>query len=259
MLGSSSVKVRTTGLTRRKRVSRWMRESPITYWFCAAFIALLMAGIVIVLLPASWFHADSGSDGAALPPAEIVRTDNHPPKCAEQAPAPRAGKNALLIPAWEMIGTTPTPYSATGGPVLKDTPRQCFTHSEEGAVYAAATVLSELSSVEDPDLRLQLVKDRVSHSGNYSKMLDGERRDFTAPTLQIQYVGYQIVKSTDETVQLDLATRPINGSNAGVVNAISFTMVWERNDWLLVAPPATGLPLRSLTDFTGFTPWGQAG
>ena len=249
-----SVKVRTSGLTRRARFRRWLNESPVTFYLSLAFIGLLLAGIVFVMLPASWFRSDTDNAGSpAQPAADVV----NPARCAEQAPV--AVTDTLFIPAWQMIGTTPTPYSTTGGPVLTQTPRQCFAHSVEGATYAAANLLAELSSVENTDLRQQIIRDRFSHTGNYDKMLAAAGKPFTAPTIKIQFVGYQITNQTDEVVQLDLATRPINGPSAGVVSAVSFTMVWEHNDWLATVPPATGFPLRSLSDFTGFTPWGQAG
>lgn len=247
-----TVKVRTSGLPRRTRLRRWLSESPVTYWAASTFIALLLVGLVIVLLPGSWFGggSDGPTEGASLPsPAS--------PVCAEQTPS--AAGDGLLVPSWTMIGTTPTPQSATGGPVLQATPRQCFTHSAEGAVYSAASVLSEMSSVTDTDLRKKVVTQRFSHTGDYDKVLASAARPFTAPTARTQYVGYRITSGADDVVQLELATRSINGPNAGIVSAIGFTMVWESNDWLLVPPPATGLPIRSLTDFTGFTPWGQAG
>lgn len=250
-----AVKVRTTGLTRRARLRRWLGESPVTYWAAAVFIGLLMAGIVVVLLPASWFGggSDGPTEGASLP---SVAADSSP-VCAEQAPS--GSQDGLLVPSWTMIGATPTPQSATGGPVLQTIPRQCFAHSPEGAVYAAASVLSEMSSVTDSSLRKQVVTQRFSHTGDYAKVLAAAARPFTAPTARTQYVGYQISSADAQVVQLELATRAINGPDAGIVNAIGFTMTWENNDWLLVPPPATGLPVRSLTDFTGFTPWGQAG
>jgi hypothetical protein len=252
-----TVKVRNSGLPWYRRLRRWMGGSPVTYWLAFGFIALLLAGILVVLMPASWFNSPPSANNAVVGGQAVPATD-YPAKCAEQAPTETG--NGILVPEWTLIGTTPVPQSATGGPLLRDTPRQCFLHNTEGAVYSVVSFTAEMASTSDNNLRRQITMDRYSHVGRYDALLEQAGKPYTPTPINYEFVGYRVTNAAGDLVQFDLAFRAINGTNAGIVAAASYTVVWERNDWLIVPPTSPkGFPVQSLTDFTGFTPWGAAG
>lgn len=243
----NAVKVRTTGLSRRTRVGRWMQDHKVTYWASFAFIGLVLVGLVIVLLPASWFTSTS-TKPVPLPVADgdVV--------CAEQAPS--TNNDGLLVPSWVQIGAIATPQSATGGPVLQGSPRQCFTHSTEGAVYAAASYSSEMTQETSVDKRREIVRSRVSQSQNFSQAMTAATQVPPSIAVNWSYIGYRVAGESPYSTTLELAIRSVS---TGTVSAITYTMVWERNDWLVLIPDQGTEVSRTLTNFVGFTPWGKAG
>lgn len=235
-----SVKVRTT-----RQPGQWRtRWSTATYWISAVFVGLIMVGLIFVMLPSSWFSSSNT-------PSELPSVGGDT-VCAEQAPS--SDSSGLLVPSWIMIGAIATPQSATGGPVLQASPRQCFTHSTEGAVYAAASYSAEMTQETSVDKRQAIVEARVSRAKNYSAAMLSATQ--VPPTVaRWNFVGYHVIGESPAATTLELAIRTQTGS----VAAITYTMVWDRNDWLVLIPDQGTTVSRPLTDFVGFNPWGAAG
>lgn len=154
---------------------------------------------------------------------------------------------------WYFKGKVAVPRSAEYGPAEGTgdaSVARCFAHNPTGALFAAATIAAETSSfspVAEKAVRAHIVPGELREE--LLSQLDPEGG--TGPLAQI--VGFKFEDHTPDRTTLTLATRLVDGPNAGAIGATPMTMVWANGDWYQeLQPSATTVVITSLD---GFVPW----
>lgn len=218
----------------------------------AALIGLIVvAGIIVVILRLAGGGDDDGPDVTSGSPTAS------PSKAAGSSSAcglPDGGQDVPTVAPdakWYFKGKIAVPRSATEGPAegAADTEiARCFAHSPTGALFAAATIAAETSSFSP------VAKDAI-----LAHVVAGELRDEAvqaidpAPGPLTQIVGFKFEDHTPDRSTVTLATRIVDGPNAGAIGATPMTLVWVDGDWKqeLQASATTVV----ITSLDGFVPW----
>jgi hypothetical protein len=98
---------------------------------------------------------------------------------------------------------------------------------------------------------------RTSHSGNYSILmadLPTEPQVLNRPT--VVFSGYRWNSYTPDTASIEIQYRLLTGPRSGSFTAITYTLAWENNDWLLVVPGKSDSVTVSADSQHTYIPWG---
>ncbi|MBC7630546.1 hypothetical protein [Aeromicrobium sp.] len=216
----------------------------------AALLGLIVvAGIIVVVLRLSGGGGDAGAGGNPEPSA--TQSADSSSVCglpdSDQAVPSAAAPEAT----WELNGKMAQPRSPKYGPgSLAGGVGSCFAHSPTGALFAAATYLVDASNPSTSDASLR------SRFTEGSPEINDPDDGSVAPTYQI--AGYRFDDVTADRATVAVAVRVTEGPAAGGQVALTFTMMWEKDDWRIVVPVDGELPSAGITSLAGFVPWAGA-
>ncbi|WP_329484300.1 hypothetical protein OG555_19320 [Kribbella sp. NBC_01484] len=160
---------------------------------------------------------------------------------------------------WSLVNQAAVPGAEAYGPQVTDPDglRRCFAHSPVGAVFAFNNFIAAMSAPDDPTgAKTFPVLQRI--------MTAGENRDRYIEWLKtaddpgssgggVQLVGFKVLDATTDRVTMLVA-----GEAGGGFASSTWTLVWQTDDWKVVAPQPgekAGDPYTTLQDLTGFVPW----
>jgi hypothetical protein len=218
----------------------------------AALIGLIViAGLLVVIVRLAGGN-DDNNDPTAQPTSSAT-----PSKSGGSSSACGLPDGSQDVPAaapdaqWYFKAKIAVPKSAVFGPAegaSEGSVARCFAHSPTGALFAASTIAAETSSFSP------VAKDAI-----LAHIVAGELRDEMIQTLDpapgplTQIVGFKFEDHTPDRATITLATRIVDGPNAGAVGATPMTLVWVDGDWKQEIQP--GAPTAVITSLDGFVQW----
>jgi hypothetical protein len=222
-------------------------------------VFVVLAAAVIV----SFFLPNSSKPTEQIAGTPEVRTSVSVPPAESGCPAQEAvefnPEQVILTEVkstWYRVGDMTAPTSPTGGPAVTDPFPACFPRTPEGALYAAASFAVGVIAAQAEGTDRDFFIARASHTGNYNLLiaeLASQNQNKTRPTIRI--TGYQWNSYSPNTASVRIKYTLVTGPRAGQDVAITYTMTWENNDWLLVVPGKNDVVAIDPTA-TVYHPWG---
>ena len=130
--------------------------------------------------------------------------------------------------------------------------RQCYAHSPEGALLAAANMLAMGT---DPNLVVELNEELVADGpGRDAVLADLESNPPTSDTgIRMSIAGYRLLGYGPDHARIDLA---VEGSNDSIAS-MTTDLKWEDGDWKIELRPDGQpiIPVGQLADTVGYTAW----
>ncbi len=224
---------------------------------------LIVALTVVVLLAGAWLALRPTP--VAAPPATpggpvVVPELADPVSPPSPAPAPTGAAALAVAPAarwttWQSaLVRTWRPVVDGGGP--SDPPAAGFTHTPQGALVAAATLLS-LAYYAPRQEWTALADTRVVWAPGQREQLAAELAPVWADppaASQLTPLGYRVVSYADDHAQFRLWWQL--AVPAATVGAL-VDVVWADSDWKLFFDESA-MDLRGITGTDSYLPWGPA-
>jgi hypothetical protein len=153
---------------------------------------------------------------------------------------------------WELVGTVAAPIDEDAGPgvVEENGFRSCYSHTAEGALFAAVGYLAVSSDIRNIDRISELlaagpVRDELEQSPQQPE---------SASDARLQVAGYRINAYSAEEATVDVVYQVT--SEGGALVSLPTVLRWEEGDWKIVitesGPPFAPSQLENLG---GYTPW----
>ena len=217
----------------------------------AGFIGLIViAGIIVVILRLVGGDTGEGDAGTGPSPSQPSSGADSTSACGLPE-GDQAIPTAAPTTKWYFKGKLAVPSSPDFGPAKgadENSVATCFGHNPSGALFAAATIAAETSSFSS-----------VAEEAIRAHIAPGDLRDALIRTLDpapgplAQIVGFKFEDHTRDRGTVTLATRVVDGPNAGAIGATPMTLVWVNGDWQQqLQPSATTVVITSLD---GFIAW----
>lgn len=223
-----------------------------------ALVALLVMCSLAFAAGRMWPEDDDAETAEAAPeassePEEPTAPDENASMCG------LAGGEHTKIDSppeveWEFVGTMHAPTSVDFGPgqITDSGFRQCYAHSPEGALMAAANVMAMGT---DPLLVQELNEEQVAEGPGRDLVLEDLENNppESDADIRLTIVGYNLMGYAPNASRLDLA---VEGSN-GVFASITTDLRWEDGDWK-VALNDSGqpvIPVTQIADASDYHPW----
>ncbi|MFC0628165.1 hypothetical protein [Kribbella deserti] len=182
-------------------------------------------------------------------------------------PGPRDGPAACVVPAgdqrvplrppgqisWEVWNRLVVPRSGEFGParIERDGFRRCFAHSPTGAVFAAYNAIAALA--DNRQAGAAAAKMLLPGPDTDRLLADLATESAGGHDVPSQLAGFRIIDASPDRVVLVLALR-VKDAYAST----TFTMVWHRDDWRILAPrpgQQLGAPFSRLPGLGDFVRW----
>lgn len=235
-----------------------------TFLVSAGVVGLIAIVGIAVVGTVLWPDGDETTPPVAASPI----ADPSP----ESTTAPTEGESICGLPAndqtqideppanteWEFVGTMQAPSVPDAGPgmVADNGFRQCYAHSPEGALVAAANMLAMGT---DPNLVWELNEELVAEGpGRDAVLADLEANPPTSDTgIRLSIAGYRLLGYGPHHARIDLAVEGSNGSIASTTTDLK----WEEGDWKVELRPDGQpiIPVAPLADTVGYHPWSAEG
>jgi hypothetical protein len=152
---------------------------------------------------------------------------------------------------WELVGTVAAPTDPAIGPGTVDSDgfRTCFSHTAEGALFAAVNFVATGTDATIGPRLIELVA-----PGPGRDVLESNSNSSGSPSsLRAQVAGYTVSSYTADGATIDLA---LNYSSGDLVS-FPLKLVWAEGDWKLQMTDEGELPLSpsAIANLGGYTPW----
>jgi hypothetical protein len=234
----------------------------------AAVVLLAIIGCAVFLL------ANRGKDTTTTPPPALTGTAPNTatePSTPQSSSTPgtttcslRAGSQQIPNTpihgaSWNLVNQVAVPVADAYGPQVTDNDglRRCFAHSPVGAVFAAYNFIAAMSPPNDPDgaKTFPILRRIMTPGANLDAYIEWLRTapDDDGDTSGVQLVGFKVIDATTDRVTLLVAGQAGSGYASS-----TWTLVWQGDDWKVLAPAPggrSGEPFTPLQDLTGFVPW----
>ncbi len=226
----------------------------------AWLFSAILVGIVVAAFAFSRFLPAEETVAVQQDPTNISVAVKPPEvKCAA-APAVELSPEQVVLTSfetsWVRSGDMASPYSAAGGPLLRQPYAECFSRTPEGALYAAANFATEGIVAQADGVFREFLMARASHSGNFNYLIADLANAIPVanrPTIAI--TGYQWNSYSPDTASVQIKYSLATGSRAGQDVSTVYNLTWENNDWLLIVPGRNDNVSTDPTNKT-YTPWG---
>ncbi|TCC33896.1 hypothetical protein E0H75_42325 [Kribbella capetownensis] len=236
---------------------------------------LVLAGLVlvVVVVGAILLLVNRDDQPEATPPPSQPTDTTSTSTPTEQPSATTSGPQTCDLPAgsqtipstpihganWDLVNRYAVPSAEKFGPQITDPDslRRCFAHSPVGSVFAAYNFFAAMSPPDDPTgAKTFPILRRIMTTGpdldSYIQLLKN-MDDTGSGGGGVQLVGFKVLDATTDRVTMLLAAE----ANGGYASS-TWTLVWQGDDWKVVAPQPgekAGDPYTTLQDLTGFVPW----
>lgn len=156
---------------------------------------------------------------------------------------------------WAYAGTMQFPVSEVSGPHVTDPDGllRCFSHTPEGAVFAAASMGVQ---VADPKVRVAFADRMVLHPEVQQHLHENaEAAEPAATDIRAATLGFRLLEYDGTTAKVDIGS---SVSGRGVTGYLAFTYAlrWVDGDWKLDWQPSViGQNSAILPNLSGYTFW----
>lgn len=219
----------------------------------AAGVALAVLAVFAILKVIT-----AGQDSETRPPTTAVPASANP--AAEESlcglKGGRPGQPITGAPAavWRYSGTRAYPTSQQNGPgaIAPSGFRYCFSHTTEGALFAAANAIAMPETSEG---YVAWVDHFIGKGPNRDDLVAASLQggSGTGTATRGRIVGFNVLEATDDRARIDIAVE-VNGTR--LINAAGvYDLLWEDGDWRY--NPVAGMPdVALISDTSGYIPWG---
>lgn len=219
---------------------------------------LILVGALVAMLIINLTSSDpvNQTPTAAAPTAAPTVKSNCPEAPAVDVP-PEILIGTAYQSTWVRDGDMQRPTSETAGPGKANPYPSCFSRTPEGALYSAASFASGVISATAAGDEKPFFVSRSSHSGNYTVLIaDLPDAGPTQNRPTVKFSGYRWNSYTPDLASVEIRYTLITGPRAGSNTAITYTMAWESNDWLLVIPGKNDTAAAPVDSTRTYIPWG---
>lgn len=156
---------------------------------------------------------------------------------------------------WAYLDTISFPVSKTSGPGNSDPVKtmNCFERTPEGAVFAAAAGMAQLSS---PTNNVGWIKSNVVAGSVKDQMLASARGETTTNDGQTRttFSGFKLLAYDGDSARVDLG---VTGAGKGktIYMSMIVPLVWENGDWKMSFAEADMRSPAQLPNLAGYAMW----
>lgn len=235
-------------------------------WFvaCATMIAM---GVVLAVVLLLW----PGDDDTQAAGAEQSATETSAAQAPTDATADAqsasicgldSSDNTSLTKApraeWgQAVGGISVPVSEDHGPGQSDEStevRSCFAQSPEGAVLAAASLITASG---DTEVLAETIEQRSVDSAGKDVALSQITQGDTGGAPPIQIAGFRLLNYSPEQATVEIVAE-VQGADDTTLITTGADLVWTNGDWYATyAADGSGGPVAGqVSSLNGYTPWG---
>lgn len=212
---------------------------------------ILLAGVIVLVTALTAPH-----DPVAKPtstPSSPVASNDDKSVCGLPGFETESSLTAAPDTKWELVGTvaTPTDRKGAGPGSQRDGFRTCFSHTAEGALFAAINYVALASDSRN----IPKIPDLIAPGKGKDAALAQATSSPNASTTRLQVAGFKINSYSAGEATVDVVWSVTSQDNA----LVSFPTVlkWTGGDWKIVLnddgqPPFAPVQLQSLG---GYIPW----
>lgn len=215
-------------------------------------VILLAALIVLVTSLTRPSTNDATPTGTPSPSAAPTANADDASVCGLPGFEKTSSLTAAPDNKWELVGTVAAPTDPAGaGPGIdQDGFRSCYSHTAEGALYAAVHFVA-------------LGTDSRNSSKIYELLSEGKARDAvkaagdspsTPSSARLQVAGFKVDAYTATDATIDIAWT-VTSEGAALVS-VPTVLHWEEGDWKIVLTES-GAPISPgpISNLGGYIPW----
>lgn len=229
--------------------------------------AVVVAAIVVLGLVLSVTSLIGGGKAEPSPSSAPVVESGSDASAAPEAPAGEA--SVCGLEAVEMVGTVPSPPSATWtlvggtaapfvedqgpGKIDDDGYRSCYARTPTGALLAAANYAAMGSHAP---IRKKFYEQGVVPGPGRDILLEEPIKDSGSSGNRVQIAGFRVLRYDGNQADVDIAIR----TSSGMVGAMVINLQWSGGDWKMrVTDDGKELsPLVQLPNLSGYFLWAGA-
>lgn len=163
--------------------------------------------------------------------------------------------NAAPEAQWAYLDTITFPVSKVSGPGNSDTAKtmNCFERTPQGAVFAAAAGMAQLSS---PNHKVGWIKANVTDGPVKNQMLASAQSNSSTDDGQSRatFSGFKLLSYDGKTARVDLG---VTGAGKGKTIYLSMIvpLVWENGDWKMDFTESDMRSPAQLPNLAGYALW----
>lgn len=222
--------------------------------FIAAAIVIgviLLAGVIVLVTSLTAPH-DPVTKPTSSPSVPVASGDEKS-VCGLPGFETESSLKAAPDAKWELVGTVATPTDPKGaGPgAVSDGFRTCFSHTAEGALFAAINYVALASDSRN----IPRIPDLIAPGKGKDAALAQATASPAASATRLQVAGFKVNSYSSSEATVDVVWSVTSQGNA----LVSFPTVlkWTGGDWKIVLnddgqPPFAPTQLQSLG---GYIPW----
>ena len=238
---------------------RWWSEPKFV--MCAVAIALgLILAIVLLLFPTR--EEQPAAESETSEPVTEAPADDAGDSDSESVCGLDGNDETSIDKApeasWDQaIGGISVPVSEDHGPGERDEStgvRSCFAHSPEGAVLAAANLVTASG---DPDVLRATTEQRAVDNPGKDVALEQLAQDAGGSAPPMQVAGFRLLSYDQETATVEVVMQ-IETSDEPVLITTGADLVWTDGDWhARYKDDGSGGPVSGeVSSLSGYTTWG---
>jgi hypothetical protein len=215
---------------------------------------VVLAAIVVLVTSLMGGSDEPDTKPTGTPPATPTSSAADKSVCGLEGFETTSSLNAAPENDWELVGTVAAPTEPDGaGPgVSADGFRSCYSHTAEGALFAAVNWFALSSDARNIAKLPQLVepgagRDAAIAAAAGATPLPSETR--------LQVAGFKINAYDGQEAVIDVAWTVT--SEGGALVSLPTVLHWVDGDWKIVLTDEGAFPYASspLTNLGGYTPW----
>ncbi|WP_029068152.1 hypothetical protein [Jonesia quinghaiensis] len=223
-----------------------------------AIAVLTVAGIVYAFLQGR----DNAPSAEETPPTASEPTTSQADGTTATCPPSESSTDTELTQApdttWVAYDNITYPSSPIYGPtsIAPDGFRYCFQQSPEGALFAAANMLTELHTDSDEDRWFNYVlSQEIFGRQGILDAISAEANDQVTDLPTLEILGFAMKDYTPERATVTVAAQATY-DDISPTHSATFTLVWENNDWKwLVNNTSNALDITEISNTDGLIDW----
>lgn len=218
----------------------------------AIVIGVILLAAIVVLVTSLTAPHDPDAEPTSSPTGQVASGVDKS-VCGLSGFETKSSLTAAPDAKWELVGTVAAPTDPEGaGPgSLSDGFRTCFSHTTEGALFAAINYVALASDSRN----IPKIPDLIAPGKGKDAALAQATSSPSASATRLQVAGFKINSYSASEATVDVVWSVISQGNA----LVSFPTVlkWTGGDWKIVLnddgqPPFSPVQLQSLG---GYIPW----
>lgn len=232
--------------------------------FIAAAVVVAILAIIAVVVIINGLREPDEPTGSADPTPEATESAAPSDSESDEGGASVCGLDEVEMSGtldtapeaeWKYLDTVAFPASDTAGPGNDDPAEtmNCFARTPEGAVFAAAAGMAQLSS---PVHNVGWIESNIVDGPVKDQMLSSAQGGGTASDGQsrTKFSGFKLLSYDGNTARVDLGVTGTGNGNSVYMSMI-VPLVWEDGDWKMDFSDTDAREPAELPNLAGYAMW----